>query len=157
VQLLSRYIPKEEPNLLPAKASSWTDSPEGASEREAIIRMLFKLKQEVDYLKEIVAKAGLDSASPAPVSAPALPPVQEPTTEWHQHEQASEVVMPNEDPEEQDFMEEEIPQNLSIREMSRELMEKVLKKHNGNRKLAASELGISERTLYRKIKKVNQE
>ena len=156
-QLLSRYIPKEEPNLLPAKTSSWTESPEGANEREAIIRMLFKLKQEVDYLKEIVAKAGLDGASPAPVSAPALPPVQDLSSEWRQREQASEVVMPDEDPEEQDFTEDAASQNFSIREMSMDLMEKVLKKHNGNRKLAASELGISERTLYRKIKKVNQE
>jgi transcriptional regulator with PAS, ATPase and Fis domain len=37
------------------------------------------------------------------------------------------------------------------------LIEKVLKKHGGNRKAAAAELGISERTLYRKIKSMNIE
>ena len=35
-----------------------------------------------------------------------------------------------------------------------ELIEKVLRKHGGNRKAAAAELGISERTLYRKIKNI---
>ena len=51
VDVLSRYIPKEEPNLLPTKSSSYQDSPEAAGEREAIIRMLLQLKQDVDYLK----------------------------------------------------------------------------------------------------------
>ena len=44
-------------------------------------------------------------------------------------------------------------QEVSIREANMELIEKVLRKHGGNRKAAAAELGISERTLYRKLKK----
>ncbi|MDE5956444.1 MAG: helix-turn-helix domain-containing protein, partial [Bacteroidales bacterium] len=44
------------------------------------------------------------------------------------------------------------PEDLSIRSANMELIEKVLRKHGGNRKAAAAELGISERTLYRKIK-----
>ena len=43
---------------------------------------------------------------------------------------------------------------MSIRTASLELREKVLRKHGGNRKAAAAELGISERTLYRKIKQM---
>jgi transcriptional regulator with PAS, ATPase and Fis domain len=58
----------------------------------------------------------------------------------------------DEDPEEQEYGQEESPENTSIKAASRELIEKVLRKHGGNRKLAAAELGISERTLYRKIK-----
>ena len=57
------------------------------------------------------------------------------------------------DPEEQDFQESE-PEDMSIRTASLELIEKVLRKHGGNRKAAAAELGISERTLYRKIKQM---
>lgn len=47
---------------------------------------------------------------------------------------------------------EEVEENLSLDEKTKELITKALKKHRGRRKDAAVELGISERTLYRKIK-----
>ncbi len=47
---------------------------------------------------------------------------------------------------------EEVEENLSLMDMEKELIRKALKKHKGRRKDAATELGISERTLYRKIK-----
>lgn len=143
MDVLARYIPKEEPNLLPAKSSSYQDSPECAGEREAIIRMLLQLKQDVDYLKDVVAKAGLGRGSVPAISAPEdmqMPPVHDMTDV-------------EDDPEEQDFQESE-PEDMSIRTASLELIEKVLRKHGGNRKAAAAELGISERTLYRKIKQM---
>ena len=143
MDVLARYIPKEEPNLLPAKSSSYQDSPESAGEREAIIRMLLQLKQDVDYLKDVVAKAGLGRGSVPAISAPEemqMPPVHDMTDI-------------EDDPEEQDFQESE-PEDMSIRTASLELIEKVLRKHGGNRKAAAAELGISERTLYRKIKQM---
>jgi transcriptional regulator with PAS, ATPase and Fis domain len=67
-------------------------------------------------------------------------------------------MMPvDEDPEEQDFQEQEPQQeDMSIRTASLDLIEKVLRKHGGNRKAAAAELGISERTLYRKIKQMTE-
>ena len=46
----------------------------------------------------------------------------------------------------------EIEESLSLEEREKELIQKALKKHNGRRKNASKELGISERTLYRKIK-----
>lgn len=145
MDVLARYIPKEEPNLLPAKSLSYQDSPETAGEREAIIRMLLQLKQDVDYLKDVVAKAGLGRPSvpsiPAPEEMP-MGPIQNTMPE-------------DEDPEEQDFQEQE-PEDMSIKTASLELIEKVLRKHGGNRKAAAAELGISERTLYRKIKQMTE-
>lgn len=143
VEVLSRYIPREEPEMLPALSSSYHDSPEAASEREAIIRTLFQLKQDVDYLKSVIANAGLGTMPTAPVlpaPAPIEPPVQEPV----------EYV---EDPEEQEY--EEQPETTSLKSANLELIEKVLRKHAGNRKAAAEELGISERTLYRKLKQMN--
>ena len=143
MDVLARYIPKEEPNLLPAKSSSYQDSGESAGEREAIIRMLLQLKQDVDYLKDVVVKAGLGRSSVPALSAPEdmqMPPVQD-------------VAEVDDDPEEQDFQESG-PEDMSIRTASLELIEKVLRKHGGNRKAAAAELGISERTLYRKIKQM---
>lgn len=141
VEVLSKYIPREEPEMLPATSSSYHDSSEAANEREAIIRTLLKLKQDVDYLKDIVAKAGLGAVAPSAPSLPPPPPVVE-TPDY------------DEDPEEQDY-EEQTSEDMSIRSASMDLIEKVLRKHGGNRKAAAAELGISERTLYRKLKQMN--
>ena len=137
--ILSKYIPREEPNLLPATTSQQKEFSDNPGEREAIIRMLLQLKQDVDYLKDVVAKAGFTRSS---VPALAAPEVDVP-----------EEMPRNEDPEEQCF-EEVASEDLSIRTANMDLIEKVLRKHGGNRKAAAAELGISERTLYRKIKNI---
>jgi transcriptional regulator with PAS, ATPase and Fis domain len=50
---------------------------------------------------------------------------------------------------------EEVEESLSLIEKESDLIKKALKKHKGKRKLAAQELGISERTLYRKIKELD--
>ena len=145
VDVLSRYSPKEEPNLLPTRSSSYQESPETAGEREAIIRMLLQLKQDVDYLKDVVAKAGLGKAVPAAIAPPEDLPMSP----------VDDMMPVDEDPEEQDFQEQEPEQeDMSIKTASLDLIEKVLRKHGGNRKAAAAELGISERTLYRKIKQM---
>ena len=138
-EILSKYIPKEEPNLLPATTPSGKDFSENPGEREAIIRMLLQLKQDVDYLKDVVAKSGL-----ALTSAPAIAP---PDMDMQ------EDIPQNEDPEEQ-YLDESVPEDLSIKAANLDLIERVLRKHGGNRKAAAAELGISERTLYRKIKNI---
>lgn len=145
MDVLSRYIPKEEPNLLPAVTASSQESTESPGEREAIIRMLFQLKQDVDYLKEVVAAAGLGRKPVPAISAPEDMPVVP----------VREMIADDEDPEEQDFQEQEA-EDMSIKTASLELIEKVLRKHGGNRKAAAVELGISERTLYRKIKQMTE-
>lgn len=131
VDVLSRYIPKEEPNLLPARMTDVAESYENPGERAAIIQMLYTLKQEVDYLKKVVASMCVPQ------------------------EQIDKPVL--EDPEEQELGAVETAGTVSIRTANEELIEKVLKKHAGNRKAAAAELEISERTLYRKIKSMNLE
>ena len=148
-EVLSKYIPKDEPNLVPAVSSS-QDSFESAGEREAIIRMLLQLKQDVDYLKQVVSKAGLSAVTPQlpVIAAPEISDVAE--GDW-------QPVPPEdiqEDPEEQ--MIDDEPENLSIEASNLDLISKVLLKHDGNRKAAAEELGISERTLYRKLKKIKK-
>jgi transcriptional regulator with PAS, ATPase and Fis domain len=54
-----------------------------------------------------------------------------------------------------DYEEDAFAETLSISEVNADLIKKALEKNNGKRKLAAAELGISERTLYRKIKELN--
>ena len=60
----------------------------------------------------------------------------------------------DQDPEEQGFAQDVMQEDMSIKTANLELIEKVLRKHEGNRKAAAAELGISERTLYRKLKQI---
>ncbi len=147
VDVLAKYIPREEPNLLPATVASYQDSPESAAEREAIIRTLFQLKQDVDYLKDVIAKAGLGrSQTPALASPQDMPIQEEPQRTEYDYD---------EDPEDQEY-ELQDAEGTSIRAASLDLIEKVLRKHDGNRKAAAAELGISERTLYRKIKQIKK-
>jgi transcriptional regulator with PAS, ATPase and Fis domain len=92
-----------------------------------------------------VAKAGLGVPSVPVIPAPDEIPMS----------QVVDTIADDEDPEEQDFQEQE-PEDMSIKTASLELIEKVLRKHAGNRKMAAAELGISERTLYRKIKQMTE-
>ena len=143
VDTLIRYIPREEPNLLPATVQAQEKFE--ASEKEAIVRTLLKLMQEVDYIKDVLAKAGLAGASQT-----MIPAIRQELEQTHQEVTRYEDTV--EDPEEQD-LEDKGEEYLSLKTMGQELIEKVLRKHGGNRKAAAAELGISERTLYRKLKK----
>ena len=143
VQALSNYIPKEEPNLLPATVQM--QEKYETSEKEAIIRTLLQLKQDVDYLKEVIAKAGLTITETVPAIVST--------------EHRVESVMPDfndEDPEDQDY-ETADSEQMSLKESNMELIERVLRKHGGKRKAAAAELGISERTLYRKLNQYSKE
>ena len=72
-------------------------------------------------------------------------------TESNQKNETIEIVKPNEN---YDFIEDidEEEETLSLHDKELELIKKSLDRHKGKRKLAADELGISERTLYRKIK-----
>ncbi len=149
VDVLSKYIPREEPNLLPATVSSYQESPESAAEREAIIRSILQLRQDVEYLKGVMAKAGLAVKPPHAIEAPHD---QQPMTSVIEEADRDDFSY-DEDPEDQEYELQEAG-DLSIKTANQELIEKVLRKHGGNRKAAAAELGISERTLYRKIKQI---
>ena len=131
VDTLMKYIPRDEPNLLPATVQIQEKIDD--SEKAAIISMLLQLKQEVDYLKNVIA-----SMQPQGVGQAGA--------------RAIGYEAPTEAPEEQE-LEAEQGEDLSLKALGSELIDRVLRKHEGNRKEAAKELGISERTLYRKLSK----
>ncbi len=141
---LSKYIPKDQDNLLPMKVRQ-LEPEEQPGEREMLIRTVFQLKHDVEYLKELVTKAGLAGVqdSTAPVIA------------------APHLSMPDdgsyfdEAPEEQDGG--SAPEVVTIEKSNLDLIRQTLQKYGGNRKKAAEELAISERTLYRKIKQMENE
>lgn len=121
---IARYIPDEKDSLLPAAVASSPDSRGGISDEEkrAIAKAIYDLKQEVDRLKSIVE------------SAPAAVP---------------QAVM--EDKADDAEWQEPLEEHLSIKKASDDLIERALEKHGGKIKAAAAELGISERTIYRKL------
>ena len=130
VDTLMKYIPREESNLLPVTIQSQETM--DASEKEKIVRMLWQLKNEVDYLKDVIANLSEEGALKPDVA---------------------QIRQLEEAPDEQDPDAGYDDGGMSLKAMGNELIEKVLRKHGGNRKAAAVELGISERTLYRKLKK----
>ena len=144
------YLPSDPSEKLPAIAGS-ADS-EGLNERELLYKVLFDMKKDLNHLKGLVGEL----MSNGPVDKELL-----------QKSYESELIPPPTAPpsplgtvsirlpDESGTMEEphtEVEENLSLEEKERELISKALKKHNNRRKNAAQELGISERTLYRKIK-----
>lgn len=144
---LGKYLPKDDPNLLPAKTDA-ADSTFSSSEREMIVRTIYQLRQDVDYLKSIISGGG------QPMPAGTAIPDTCIRREAPDDQQAGEVFKENPEPEEQTAVNvtRESPDNLSIEKTELELIKRALDKYKGNRKLAAEELGISERTLYRKLK-----
>ena len=142
---LSKYMPKEDVNLLPvATAGERKNDSMPDSDRQMIIKAILDLKQEVDDLK---AKVGS-----VHVTAPALKPVQEAEEpEWQG--QGAPVASGNIGKVVDINVEAPQAQDLSLNKSKVEIIVKALEKHHGNRKLAAEEVGISERTLYRWIEK----
>lgn len=157
---ISGYLP---PTAASTPAVINKETEENFSERELMYKFLFDMKKDLTDLKklvvELVRKGGdmeLDAEQSNMVQrfysdisdggTRALPPVQPapdtPQVNIHQHDD--------------DFEEhEEVEESLSLEDREKELIIKALNKHNGKRKYAAAELGISERTLYRKIKEYN--
>lgn len=136
-------------------------SQESISERELMYKFLFDMKKDLTELKKLVLEVVNNGASvtlnqdqtaivnriyqdvyeDVPVSTRILPsgPTNDPLSSYPVLPETFEVH-------------EEIEESLSLEDREKELIQKALEKHRGKRKYAALELGISERTLYRKIK-----
>lgn len=128
-EVLAGYLPAERPAELPVKSNE--AGADYLSDRDIIFKILFQLRQEVDMLKEQIERgAGSDNIV---VSRPQLMIHPEDVTGSKVEEETT----------------------FSIQDASSDLIRKALAKHGGRRKDAARELGISERTLYRKIKEMN--
>ena len=162
--LLDRF-PQLKKRNLPAKSDYINGD---ISERDILYKLLFDMKSDLTDLKKLVF--GLIQANNLSV-----PKVERPETgltlggqanipaEWRpsipmgERDQEYRPAASHEGPiilhsgDQGSFTHEIVEENLSLEENEKELIKKALKKHKGKRKSAALELGISERTLYRKI------
>jgi len=160
-ETLSKYLPREgQQRDLPVLYQKDNERKD-ISERDLLYKVLFDMKKDIHDLKQVVGEIlqnedvtktvqqsnaqlikklydNIDSAGPA------IEDLE------YQHSQENHIVEPIVDSE-------VIEESLSIQDKEIDLIKKALTKHNGKRKSAAKELGISERTLYRKIKEYNLE
>lgn len=167
-EILSLYLPAENTSQGHVVAlASKEETHNFEKEREFIYQMLFDLRREVAELKRMVGEkhlpmVGRDADSPSSSSRglaiyqpqPALGRPMEKTD--NSLIQDAEEVTDN-DVAAKETDEEDVVVDGSLEEMERKSIKSVLNKNNGNRRLAAKQLGISERTLYRKIKEYDLE
>jgi len=154
---LSRFLPEQENSLMVQNEPS-------ISEREILYKMLFEMKQDLNNIRKYLWNNGHQEffkkdESELPVYTDSPTDVQLPFGQTPQHPQLPSEIKPVHQSEtvlldeETDYYEEEsFEESLSIADMEKELIIKALKKHKGIRKKASLDLGISERTLYRKLK-----
>ncbi len=156
-ETLQKYLPEYASVKLPAIISH-EDQKSFASEREILYKILFDMKNDMTDLKKLVVDLLKKEGNSADIHQsnaqliqklyqsvdPVMPP----------NNPKIEIVRPENNIED---TEEVLEESLSLSDKEIEMIKKALDKHSGKRKLAASELGISERTLYRKIKEYNLE
>ena len=160
---LSQYLPGSQMNKLPILKRNGQE--DVMSERELLYKMLFDMKSDLNELKKFVwnmAQGGNvnlpEGELPALFKESTVPAVAESQPIRNTDDTVTitearpEVNQPIILESEAQYEEESIEESLSIADMERELIMRALEKHNGKRKDAALDLGISERTLYRKIK-----
>ncbi len=166
------------PNLLnrhlPARIEDKTNGSGGFQEREIMFKLLFDMKNDLNDLKSLVYGLintnNLQLEDPAQLGAVSIANRKEysladaaAASRSHSPSSLDQLADRREDDQYQPIIvddhlqkrydsSEVVDENLSLSDNEMELIRKALKKHNGRRKEAAQDLGISERTLYRKIK-----
>lgn len=147
---LQKFLPQNNFNRLPVLAGSGNVSQsEFANEREILYKLFFDMKKDVNELKRIIFDLLQNGATPEKM------PVVNSLTE--QASNPSAYVIPSATNGETIHHHEDVEESLSIADKEKELIIKALKKHRGKRKDASMALGISERTLYRKLKEYDIE
>ena len=147
-EILSRFIPQDQESTQLATIHSESDR-SFENEREILYKILFELRSNVNDMrremstlkKQLEDVKGGDSTTP--LATTQLSPIQHmnPVTPALEDAVAEEYIEPENEPE-----------NLNVNEWSRQALEKALERNGGNRKKAAQEMGISDRTLYRRLK-----
>jgi len=167
--VLKSYLPENAGNNLPAVIKTAKSESDFSSEREILYKVLFDMKADLNDLKKLTMEL-MKNGNVADVEKNNESLIQKIYGDDNDTLENYENTIENEDiiaipehPKEEDeatitqdkyYFAEEIQEEetLSLHDKELELIKKSLERHNGKRKLAATELGISERTLYRKIK-----
>ena len=158
---LMRYIPLSNQSKLPALYHS-VDEKTFSSEREILYQILFDMKKDMNDLKKLVNDILKNETNIADIrddNAQLIRKIYQSENGNYVPDQpiAQRVNIKPVTHENIFDTEEFVEESLSLEDKEVEMIQKALEKHKGKRKYAARELGISERTLYRKIKEYNIE
>ena len=157
-QALSQFIPQDQESTQLAtihREGSGDHSFE--NEREILYKILFELRGNVnDMRREVSAlKKQLDDVRTSSPIAPQVEHVPATTlpTVAPAHPITSSPIAPVEEAYAEEYIEPEKElESLNLNDLGKQMLEKALERNHGNRKKAAQELGISDRTLYRRLK-----
>ena len=156
-EILARFIPQDqETTQLTTIHSEGEHSFE--NEREILYKILFELRSNVNDMRREMStlKKQMEDVqvtkptSSAPLPTTQLSPVSSNLSPLTSH------LSPLEDAEAEEYVEPEM-ESLNLSDLGRQMLEKALERNGGNRKKAAMELGISDRTLYRRLKQYGLE
>lgn len=143
--------PQQNYSIAPMPGSSKSSTDGGLNERELLYKFLFEIKHDVSELKTMMYNliSGMRG---------------QPTSDYsrllgsgNEYPTQQDDFVPHEEVHEYGHSEAPESESLSLQDQEKEMIKRALQKHHGKRKPAAVELGISERTLYRKIKEFNLE
>jgi transcriptional regulator with PAS, ATPase and Fis domain len=156
-ETLKKYLPIETSSLPTLYKSGGVDEKTFESEREMLYKLLFDMKGEMSDLKKVVFDLMKNNQLRSNFNTSSLEKQEEVVDDFELIRQENSIKkqpvgFSPEDLRNAEDTEEFIEESLSIESKEKELIFKALAKHNGKRKFAAEDLGISERTLYRKIK-----
>lgn len=169
---LSRYLQPYSDNRLPMVISH-THQQEFQNEREILYKLFFDMKKDVNELKkmflEVLQNPAIATQDPSLIQN--LKDLKTNQESFHQLSAPLQIEMPPTTPDNHTqqsvpitigvdhniHAHEEVEESLNIMDKEKELIIKALKKHKSKRKDAALDLGISERTLYRKLKEYDIE
>lgn len=172
VDLMPGILNRNLPTIADIKGGNTSGSME---EREILYKLLFDMKQDLNDLKRLVVElvntndlrmpdmSNLPQLAPPPALNKTFNPqdsrrnyndfiIDNPNDQSIYGDTERPIILDSNTRNSSYDRSEEVEENLSLADMEKEMIQKALKKHKNRRKDAASELGISERTLYRKIK-----
>ena len=164
-ETLTKYLPHNNASHLPVLFKGEEKNSE-FSEREILYKVLFDMRKDITDLKKLVIEILQNDGVSHRLkenNAPLIkklyqeisPSDNEPAIHYQRKERNNNNNIEEDVDEDNNDQHIIVEERLSLEEREIELIKKALEKHKGKRKNAAKELGISERTLYRKIKEYN--
>ena len=146
---LRRFLPDVNSRLPVLVSGNAAAGQEFSNEREILYKLFFDMKKDVTELKKMIFEVMQHPSMQANGFSHESLNEYHPADQPHAVTQAPKAVILNGNDIQHHV---EVEESLSIMDKEKELIIKALKKHRGKRKDAAADLGISERTLYRKLK-----
>ena len=148
-EILSRFIPQDQETTQLATIRNNGDH-SFENEREILYKILFELRSNVNDMRHEIStlKKQMEEKPGPQHAAESLH-----TTQLAPIQPLAPIRPEMEDAVAEEYIEPAVePENLNVNDWSRQALEKALDRNGGNRKKAAQELGISDRTLYRRLK-----